>query len=49
MEYLSTEIEWTSQIAIATNLDIENTTLLNSSIQFHMFTNISDAYTKYET
>ena len=37
-----------SQIVIDTKLDAENSTLLDS-IQFYIFTNISDMYTKYAT
>ena len=33
---------------IATTLNAENTTLLASCIQFYMFANSSDMYTKYE-
>ena len=38
-----------SHILIATKLDAENTTLLDSYIQFYIFTNISGRYTKYAT
>ena len=37
------------QIVITTKLDAENTILLDSYIQFYMFTNIFDIYTKYAT
>ena len=39
----------TSQIVITTQLDTENTTVLDSYIQVYMFTNISDMYIKYAT
>ena len=32
---------------IATKLDAENTIVLDSCMQFYMFTNISDMYIKY--
>ena len=40
-----------SQIGIATKLDTETTIVLDSCIQFYMFTNIADMYTstKYAT
>ena len=41
--------EGSSQIVIATKLDGENTTLVDSFIQVYMFTNIYDVYTKYST
>ena len=34
---------------LATKLDVENTTLLDSCILFYMFKNTSDMYTKYAT
>ena len=34
---------------IAIKLDAENTTVLDSCIQFYMFTNISDMCIKYAT
>ena len=38
-----------SMIVIVTKLDGENKTLLDSCIEFYMFTNISDMYTQYST
>ena len=43
--FLTYNSKWgCSQNVIAIKLGVENTTLLDSCIQFYMFTNISDIY-----